>query len=310
MPTITALADERHDDPADKRRPGGQLSVLPELAREIRALIGVARASIVEIGEKLIAAKTQMEYGKWLPWLDREFGWNARTAQRYMQVAEAFSTKCDTVSYSGLTIDASALYALAAPKVPEDVRDEAIATAKAGTRVTRTVAQRLIKALKNAEVRAHDTPKVAQRMIEAPEPATAEDTDTDVVSASEDADAIDTIEADDDVFDDNVFHDRPPIPNDSRWQETMRGWINDRRDESILLADVIDRFAGTIPLHDATRRWHFDFEEYGFGFAMRTYALLISLRSLGVKFNPPLGRGLSTTPETEFTVPRRRQSRW
>lgn len=46
--------------------------------------------------------------------LDREFGWDDRTARRYMQVAEAFAIRSDTVSdFTGLTIDATALYALA-----------------------------------------------------------------------------------------------------------------------------------------------------------------------------------------------------
>jgi hypothetical protein len=48
----------------------------------------------------------------WLPWLEREFGWTVRTADRYMQVAKAF--KLDTVSnFDGLTIGGSALYCLA-----------------------------------------------------------------------------------------------------------------------------------------------------------------------------------------------------
>ena len=56
----------------------------------------------------------------WLPWLEREFGWTVRTADRYMQVAEAF--KLDTVSnFDGLIIDGSGLYCLASPSVPQEV---------------------------------------------------------------------------------------------------------------------------------------------------------------------------------------------
>jgi hypothetical protein len=67
----------------------------------------------------------------WLPWLEREFGWTVRTADRYMQVAKAF--KLDTVSnFDGLTIGGSALYCLASPSVPQEVRDEAVARAEAG----------------------------------------------------------------------------------------------------------------------------------------------------------------------------------
>jgi hypothetical protein len=264
---------------------GDQVPALPDLAREIRALIGVARDSIVEIGQKLIAAKARVEHGEWLPWLATEFGWNARTAQKYMQVAEAFAIKYEPDSFLDLTIDASALYTLASPKVPEDARDEAIKTAKAGTHVTKRVAQGLIKAAAQA--------------------APPADTDTDVVDTTEDADAIDATETDDDF----VFPDRPPIPNDARWQETVRNWIDEQRDKSIPLKDVTWRFAETIPLHDASRRWYFDFEELGGNREMRDYALLVFLRSLGVKFSQPLGRGLYPAPETHFTVPPRRRRR-
>ncbi len=34
-----------------------------------------------------------MKHGEWLPWLKDEFGWSRQTAERYMQVAEAFSKK-------------------------------------------------------------------------------------------------------------------------------------------------------------------------------------------------------------------------
>jgi Protein of unknown function (DUF3102) len=266
--TATALADNTASD---------QLSALSELARDIRALTKMARDSIIEVGRKLIAAKAQVAHGEWLPWLDREFGWNERTARRYMQVSEAFAIKSDTVSdFTGLTIDASALYALASPKVPEDARDKAIEIAKAGTRVTRPVALRL---------------------IEAAEPVPVEDTDTDVIGATEDAN-------------DDAFPDLPPIPNDANWQETLREWVDRQRHKSILLKDVTNRFAETIPLHHAIRRWHFDFEERGSALEARNYALLASLLSLGVKFSPPLERGLyPASPETEFTVPPRRRRR-
>ncbi len=279
------------------------LSDLSELASDIRALIGEVRRSIVEVGLKLIAAKAQMAHGEWLPWLDHEFGWNERTARRYMQVSEAFAIKSDTVSdFAGLTIDASALYALASPKVPEDVRDKAIDTAKAGTRVTKSVALRLIEAAQPVTVEATDT-----GVIEA-----TEDADADVIDVTDDTDidAVDTIENDDDDDDIGVFPELPPKPNDARWQETLREWIDRRRDGSILLWDVINRFAETIPLHDATRRWLFDYEEFGTNHAMRVYAVLVSLHSLGVKFSPPLGRNLEpTSSETTFTVPPRRHRR-
>jgi hypothetical protein len=39
------------------------------------------------IGELLIEAKAALEHGQWLPWLNEHFGWDERTAQRYMKEA-------------------------------------------------------------------------------------------------------------------------------------------------------------------------------------------------------------------------------
>jgi hypothetical protein len=48
-----------------------------------------------------------------LPWLDKEFGWTNKTAERYMSLA---SGKIDKFSNSGIPI--SGLYLLAAPSTP------------------------------------------------------------------------------------------------------------------------------------------------------------------------------------------------
>jgi hypothetical protein len=60
-----------------------------------------------EIGRKLNKAKAKVAHGKWLPWLDAEFGWSQPTASRFMQVAEAFKS-FSVNSLAGLTIDATA----------------------------------------------------------------------------------------------------------------------------------------------------------------------------------------------------------
>jgi hypothetical protein len=65
------------------------------------------------IGRELILAKEDVDHGQWLPWLREKFGWDERTAQRYVGVAKVF--KSDSVSdLRTLTIDASALYLLSA----------------------------------------------------------------------------------------------------------------------------------------------------------------------------------------------------
>jgi hypothetical protein len=92
---------------------------LAEHATEIRRLGNRVTEDIVAIGEHLIAAKKLAGHGHWHSWLEREFGWKDRTAQRYMTVARAL-----TSNPSGLTdLDTSleALYRLASPKTPPEV---------------------------------------------------------------------------------------------------------------------------------------------------------------------------------------------
>ena len=115
-------------------------STLAARAERIRAHLRDLRRSIIEIGRELIAAKGELRHGQWLPWLDQEFGWTERTAQRYIAIATAFKNN----SVSHLTIDASALTALAGPKVPQAARREAITRARAGERVTKKVASDII----------------------------------------------------------------------------------------------------------------------------------------------------------------------
>lgn len=121
----------------------GNITTLPQRADRVRSLVSVARGCIVEIGRELIEAKRDIPHGQWLPWLETEFGWALRTAQNYMQAAEAF--KYATVAhFSDLTIDATALYALAAPDVPQAARDAAVEQAEAGEHITREHADKLI----------------------------------------------------------------------------------------------------------------------------------------------------------------------
>jgi hypothetical protein len=101
-------------------------------AQRIRELVGAVRINIICIGLELIAAKQQLPHGEWLPWLEREFGWSLRTAERFTKVAEVFTDgKLDTVSnFSDLSIDAKALYLLSGPAIPENVRDFVAAQGK------------------------------------------------------------------------------------------------------------------------------------------------------------------------------------
>lgn len=75
---------------------------------------------IIAIGLDLIAIKDKLGHGNFLPWIDAEFGISDRTARNFMNVAAAYGQKSETVSDLGVR----ALYELAAPKTPIEVREE------------------------------------------------------------------------------------------------------------------------------------------------------------------------------------------
>ena len=107
---------------------------------EIRQLRKRAVGGILEIGRRLAECKKLVGRGNWLAWLDQQFGWDERTAQRFMSVHE-FAGKSDKLS--DLSIGVSALYLLAAPSTPDTARDEIVRRNKAGERLSTTEIKRI-----------------------------------------------------------------------------------------------------------------------------------------------------------------------
>jgi hypothetical protein len=101
------------------------------------------RGCIIEIGVELIAASEEVPHGEWERWLKEEFDWSDRTARRYVSVASAFSSDTVSADFDTLTIEANALYALAASDVPQAARDEAVERAQAGDHVVPPLPTRL-----------------------------------------------------------------------------------------------------------------------------------------------------------------------
>ncbi len=62
-----------------------------------------------------------MPRGEFTPWIDREFWWSGRTARRFMQVAAACRQHGQLGQFGPI-----ALYALAEPSVPTEVRADFI----------------------------------------------------------------------------------------------------------------------------------------------------------------------------------------
>ena len=100
---------------------------VPEPARDIEVITGEilffkaqAGGAILEIGRRLIEAKKQLPHGEWLPWLEEKVQFSARSAQRFMKLAEGYGEN-DTVTLLG------ARKALALLALEDSEREEFIA---------------------------------------------------------------------------------------------------------------------------------------------------------------------------------------
>jgi hypothetical protein len=115
--------------------------VVQQRTGEIKDRVRRSQQDMIEIGERLIEVKGRLAHGHFGKWLETEFAWTDQTARNLMNVAEAFKSK----TVLDLPIDRKALYALAAPSVPEAAREEAKALATNGHHVTHAEAKQIVE---------------------------------------------------------------------------------------------------------------------------------------------------------------------
>jgi hypothetical protein len=135
--------------PANSQNSTITQAFLTERAERIRVLGKRVTGDVIEIGRLLIECRERCGHGNWLPWLDREFGWSADTAERFIRLNKLADQIPQIAEYD---IPVSGLYQLAAPSTPESARTEVITRAEAGERMGRAEVQ--------AIVATHSTPAV------------------------------------------------------------------------------------------------------------------------------------------------------
>lgn len=96
-------------------------------ADAIRASIKNAQQSYMDAGRELVAIKDAIPHGEFGKWLDAEFGMSVRTAQNYMNAFKLWQEN-ETVS----DLSPKAIYALAAPSTPLDVKKGILDRIKSG----------------------------------------------------------------------------------------------------------------------------------------------------------------------------------
>lgn len=98
-----------------------------EHAKQIQKLLEKSAASVVEIGQRMIAVRAMMAPKMFLVWVASEFGWGPAAATNYMQAARSFGD-LDCLKQ----FQPSAICMLARKNIPTDVVDKAIALARSG----------------------------------------------------------------------------------------------------------------------------------------------------------------------------------
>jgi|SRR5215471_3923108 len=153
--------------------------VLAKNAEFIRGVGERARKRTIEdiiaVGERLTDSKPRVPRGKWPAWLKEEFGWSERTALNLMRVYElAISEEYKSVNFTDLRIAVSALYALARPSTPKEVRAKIIGRAKAGEHISASDGEEAVHP-QTSEVDGHESLSVVTEESEREEVTGTED---------------------------------------------------------------------------------------------------------------------------------------
>ncbi|MFN6559094.1 MAG: DUF3102 domain-containing protein [Nostoc sp. ChiSLP01] len=107
--------------------------VIQQRTGEIKERLRRSAQDIWEIGEKLAQVRSHLKHGQFETWLKAEFGWSRRTAYNFINVYE---TLAERANFAQIDIATSALYLLAAPSTPQNVRDEFLQRAHEGQTIT------------------------------------------------------------------------------------------------------------------------------------------------------------------------------
>lgn len=92
---------------------------IDQITLEINFYKAQTAQNILEIGKRLIAAKQQLPYGEWLPWLRDKVEFSERSARNFMEIAQTFSNRQPVADLPYTKL-------LALLQVPEQDREEFI----------------------------------------------------------------------------------------------------------------------------------------------------------------------------------------
>ncbi|MDH2091084.1 DUF3102 domain-containing protein [Rhizobium pusense] len=129
-------------------------------AEQVRTLVSLAVANIIEAGKVCNNQKDALGHGHFKAWVSAELDVSYETVVNWMRVAKEFGDKNVNLTF----LKPSTLYALAAPSTPEPVRTEVLERAANGEKVTAREIDALKRRLLAAEGKIAE--KEAQRVAQ------------------------------------------------------------------------------------------------------------------------------------------------
>lgn len=129
-------------------------SLVQRKTKRIRDLTKRTAEGVYLIGRELIQVKAVLEHGRFLDWMQDEFEWSERTAERFINVALKLQKPYENRQF--VEFAPSALYLLTAPSTPEVLLEQAQAEAASGKKVTHARAKQLVNESRQAAQEAFD----------------------------------------------------------------------------------------------------------------------------------------------------------
>jgi hypothetical protein len=150
LPTLTLPTETSINSAFDYQAPEHieHYNILTHARDAIRKETERCTKSIITIGWNLQHVKKECGHGLFLKWLDAEFGWSHRTAQRFMRAGAVLDTKENATRVSHL--EPTAIHLLSAPSTPEQVREEVLTRFDVGEKISTEEIKSVIQQSKGA----------------------------------------------------------------------------------------------------------------------------------------------------------------
>ncbi len=143
-----------------------QRNLVMQRTGEIQERLQRSAQDIWEIGQRLADVRAQLKHGQFEAWVKAEFEWSRRTAYNFINVYETFGERANLAQ---IDIATSALYLLAAPSTPDELREEYLLKAYDGEKITHKELSSEIKQNKQKsnppEVKQNDSTPVAETQL-------------------------------------------------------------------------------------------------------------------------------------------------